>query len=79
MVFPQFAWEPNGGPEPRPEAGAQRTLAGVGSRPLLDVDAVGFQGLWLFCETCLDKVLIEGKGGTDTELLHHEEGDAIRE
>jgi hypothetical protein len=30
-LFPQFAWEPNAGGEPRPEAGAQRTLEGVGS------------------------------------------------
>jgi hypothetical protein len=35
--------EPNAGPEPRLEAGAQRTLEGVGSRPMLG-GHVGIQG-----------------------------------
>jgi hypothetical protein len=51
----------------------------VGSMPWLDADAVDFQGLWLFCETRLDKMSIAGKGSTEAELLHHEGGDAIRE
>jgi hypothetical protein len=35
--------------------------------------------LRLFDETRLDKVLIKGKGLLDVQLLHDNEGDAIRE
>jgi hypothetical protein len=66
-------------PCPAHTPGMSRAVYHVGSMPWLDADAVGCLGLWLCCETRLDKVLIEGKGGTDAELLHHEEGDAIRE
>src|SRR5262249_20217079 len=35
--------------------------------------------LWLFYETRLDKMLIEGKHPADAQLLHDKEGDAICE
>jgi hypothetical protein len=34
--------------------------------------------LRLFCEARLDKMLIEGKGSPDAQLLPDEEGDTIR-
>ena len=42
-------------------------------------DATGNSALRLFCEARLDKVLIEGKGRPDAQLLHNEKGDATRE
>jgi hypothetical protein len=34
---PSFSWRENAGPEPLPEAGAQRTLEAVSCRPMLDL------------------------------------------
>jgi hypothetical protein len=40
---------------------------------------MGDSALRLFCEARWDKVLIECKGCSDAQLLHHEKGDASRE
>ena len=47
--------------------------------PLFGADALGGPPLRLFCKARVDKVLIECKGCSDTQLLHDEEGDAVRE
>ena len=71
---------PNARFQPLPKAGArnERTLEAVGCKPLFG-GATGDPPLWLFCEARLDKVLIEGKGRPDTQLLHDEKGDTICE
>jgi hypothetical protein len=43
---------PNAGPELRPEAGAQRTLEAVSSRPLFGSDGAALRGLQQFLDPC---------------------------